>query len=88
MFNDVLSVEECGNLVREMAECVFPFVCAHGRVGMVPVVEIGGDDGCGFGVGLSEGGLGMKEGEQEDEGMEFVRAFRRWKGVGRVGNGR
>ena len=31
MFNDALSVGECQRLVSRLAECVFPFQCAHGR---------------------------------------------------------
>lgn len=43
MFNDVLSAEECGDLVRRLAECAFPFTCAHGRVSMVPLGGLGGE---------------------------------------------
>jgi DNA mismatch repair protein MLH3 len=41
MFNDELSMEECSDLVRRLCGCVFPFMCAHGRPSMIPLVDIG-----------------------------------------------
>lgn len=41
MFNDVLSKEQCEMLVRKLADCKFPFQCAHGRPSLVPLVDIG-----------------------------------------------
>ncbi|EFE31543.1 DNA mismatch repair protein (Mlh3), putative [Trichophyton benhamiae CBS 112371] len=41
MFNDVLSVSECQNLVSRLAKCAFPFQCAHGRPSMVPIISLG-----------------------------------------------
>ena len=41
MFNDPLTVEQCSELVRQLATCAFPFQCAHGRPSMVPVVHLG-----------------------------------------------
>ncbi|KAF1922046.1 hypothetical protein BDU57DRAFT_486555 [Ampelomyces quisqualis] len=40
MFNDELHLEECQNLVRKLAGCVFPFVCAHGRPSLVPLADV------------------------------------------------
>ncbi|TGO53381.1 hypothetical protein BOTNAR_0297g00140 [Botryotinia narcissicola] len=40
MFNDELGVDECRELVRRLANCKFPFMCAHGRVSMVPIGEL------------------------------------------------
>ncbi|OJJ41207.1 hypothetical protein ASPWEDRAFT_34705 [Aspergillus wentii DTO 134E9] len=40
MFNDVLTVDECQNLVTRLARCVFPFQCAHGRPSMVPILDM------------------------------------------------
>ncbi|ROT35168.1 hypothetical protein SODALDRAFT_329342 [Sodiomyces alkalinus F11] len=40
MFNDELSLEECGDLLRRLGCCVFPFQCAHGRPSMVPLVDM------------------------------------------------
>lgn len=40
MFNDVLSVSECQQLVSQLAQCVFPFQCAHGRPSMVPILDM------------------------------------------------
>ncbi|KAF2159808.1 hypothetical protein M409DRAFT_70840 [Zasmidium cellare ATCC 36951] len=45
MFNDALSKEECEALIEKVAKCAFPFVCAHGRVAMVPVLELGEEEG-------------------------------------------
>ncbi|KAL1302158.1 hypothetical protein AAFC00_002589 [Neodothiora populina] len=43
MFNDPLSMMECRELVRKLSGCAFPFICAHGRVSMVPIVYIDGE---------------------------------------------
>jgi DNA mismatch repair protein MLH3 len=44
MFNDDLERDECKELLRKMAECAFPFQCAHGRPSMVPLVSLGSID--------------------------------------------
>jgi len=36
MFNDQLTISECQTLIQRLAECAFPFQCAHGRPSMVP----------------------------------------------------
>lgn len=41
MFNDYLSKAQCQDLVLRLADCVFPFQCAHGRPSMVPLVDLG-----------------------------------------------
>lgn len=40
MFNDELTVEECGILIKRLALCAFPFQCAHGRPSMIPLVQL------------------------------------------------
>jgi len=40
MFNDQLEKRECEDLIKRLAECVFPFQCAHGRPTVVPLVRI------------------------------------------------
>ncbi|KAL4929543.1 putative DNA mismatch repair protein (Mlh3) [Aspergillus undulatus] len=69
MFNDVLSVAECRNLVQRLANCVFPFQCAHGRPSMVPLVDFRG--------GLDHHPDGY--GGSGSENMEFTEAFKRWQ---------
>ncbi|KAM0138771.1 hypothetical protein ACHAO1_003370 [Botrytis cinerea] len=41
MFNDELGADECRELVKRLANCKFPFMCAHGRVSMIPLGEVG-----------------------------------------------
>lgn len=41
MFNDSLSIDRCQDLVIRLANCVFPFQCAHGRPSMVPLLDLG-----------------------------------------------
>ncbi|KAI1741111.1 hypothetical protein F4680DRAFT_81182 [Xylaria scruposa] len=41
MFNDPLTQEECANLLKQLADCAFPFQCAHGRPSMAPLVDLG-----------------------------------------------
>ncbi|RIA92058.1 hypothetical protein C1645_766016 [Glomus cerebriforme] len=42
MFNDKLSLQQCEELIAKLAECDFPFQCAHGRPSMVPVLYLNG----------------------------------------------
>ncbi|KAH6639395.1 DNA mismatch repair protein [Boeremia exigua] len=65
MFNDELSLEECKVLVGKLADCVFPFMCAHGRPSMVPIADMGR-----FGSDFSRGD-GTKTG--------IVDAWKRWR---------
>lgn len=62
MFNDILTLEECKDLVRRLAACAFPFQCAHGRPSMVPLVDLGGA-GDTFGLGAErpepKGNMGL-----------------------------
>lgn len=39
-FGDELSKAQCESIVRNMAQCEFPFVCAHGRPSIVPLAVI------------------------------------------------
>jgi DNA mismatch repair protein MLH3 len=41
MFNDHLSIDQCKDLVLRLADCAFPFQCAHGRPSMAPLLELG-----------------------------------------------
>ncbi|CAO2658416.1 Nn.00g061390.m01.CDS01 [Neocucurbitaria sp. VM-36] len=80
MFNDQLSREECEGLVGRLAECVFPFMCAHGRPSMVPLVELGSIGESSAGV---VGGTGSGSGDgggAEREGSGFVEAWKAWRG--------
>lgn len=40
MFNDELSKEQCAVIISRLAECDFPFQCAHGRPSLVPLVDL------------------------------------------------
>lgn len=42
MFNDALYLQECKTLIDKLAKTRFPFICAHGRPSMVPLMETGG----------------------------------------------
>ncbi|RYP88197.1 hypothetical protein DL769_000295 [Monosporascus sp. CRB-8-3] len=65
MFNDKLSYGECVDLVRRLADCAFPFQCAHGRPSMVPLLDLG---------------RGPVDAIGEDKpGGSFGREFKRWK---------
>ncbi|KAK1825525.1 DNA mismatch repair protein [Friedmanniomyces endolithicus] len=66
MFNDVLSVAQCEDLLADLTRCSFPFICAHGRVSMVPLVRL-----CGDGPGWFS--------EPTSVSRSFTDAFRAWK---------
>ncbi|KAI7590665.1 hypothetical protein D0869_07782 [Hortaea werneckii] len=91
MFNDVLSRQECAKLMDELGRCAFPFMCAHGRVCMVPLMEVGGEEGARDGDGEGEWKREVGEGsgrrevrEDKTEGRGFVEAFKRFRGMGIV----
>ena len=65
MFNDILTKGQCKTLLGQLAQCAFPFNCAHGRPSLVPVIELGS---------WFEMGLGA-----EEELGGFGAAMRRWK---------
>ncbi|KAK4667497.1 DNA mismatch repair protein [Podospora pseudopauciseta] len=57
MFNDVLTKEQCFQLVQKLAACAFPFQCAHGRPSMVPLVHLGPSSSVGsFGMAREKNG--------------------------------
>ncbi|KAI1434991.1 hypothetical protein GGR50DRAFT_659718 [Xylaria sp. CBS 124048] len=64
MFNDPLSRKECADLVRRLADCAFPFQCAHGRPSMVPLGHIGDD-------------IPSALNERKPDGS-FMKAFKTW----------
>ncbi|KAH6646070.1 hypothetical protein BKA67DRAFT_525807 [Truncatella angustata] len=64
MFNDPLSLDECKDLLRRLADCAFPFQCAHGRPSMVPLVDMGDER--------------IYRNERPAKGT-FGKQFKRWK---------
>ncbi|KAK1139563.1 DNA mismatch repair protein [Aspergillus melleus] len=67
MFNDELTAGECQHLVNRLAQCVFPFQCAHGRPSMIPIVDmVDGLDG------------DEEQGEDPCE-LGLVEAFQNWQ---------
>jgi DNA mismatch repair protein MLH3 len=73
MFNDELSLDECKKLMRKLSECVFPFICAHGRPSMVPLVNLGSVEDAG------RGDIGSGNAKHDEKGG-FVGAWKGWKG--------
>jgi DNA mismatch repair protein MLH3 len=72
MFNDELSMQQCEDLLARLSRCVFPFMCAHGRPSMVPLVDLGhaGNEGLGLGFGTDAPKTAEKS---------FVDAWKQWK---------
>lgn len=62
MFNDVLTADQCTDLVRKLARCTLPFQCAHGRPSLTVMTNLGYLD---LGVG-------------QDSRIGFAEAFKRW----------
>jgi len=40
MFNDSLAKEQCQRLISQLSETIWPFMCAHGRPSVVPLMDI------------------------------------------------
>lgn len=75
MFNDVLSFRECEELMAKLAKCAFSFMCAHGRVSMVPIGIVGGDGESVFDD--RHGKLGLSKVVADE--TPFSEAFKGWK---------
>ncbi|KAF7544999.1 hypothetical protein G7046_g9658 [Stylonectria norvegica] len=41
MFNDLLTKDDCEQLLARLAKCAFPFQCAHGRPSVAPLIDLG-----------------------------------------------
>ena len=74
MFNDQLNLQDCRSLVHKLRDCVFPFMCAHGRPSMVPLIAVGAvmaqDD-------ASHPGKVFNKDMEIDRG--FTSAWKRWR---------
>jgi DNA mismatch repair protein MLH3 len=68
MFNDDLDLNMCRTLVQRLATCTFPFICAHGRPSLVPLVNVEREDQA-TAVGFDA---------SENIG-DFVKAWKVWK---------
>jgi DNA mismatch repair protein MLH3 len=69
MFNDVLDVTQCQNLIQEMGRCCFPFQCAHGRPSLTVLARL--DD-----IGeMSTSGAALDDGKED---VGYGDAFRSW----------
>jgi DNA mismatch repair protein MLH3 len=74
MFNDVLSLDECKALVKRLAQCIFPFQCAHGRPSMVVVGglgEVDAEDGRSLPSDAVHGNVEVQD--------NFAEAFENWQ---------
>jgi DNA mismatch repair protein MLH3 len=78
MFNDELSLDKCKDLMQRLSKCVFPFMCAHGRPSMVPLVGLGSVE--------SYNSVDVVSANGKDTGREghargnFVEAWKEWVG--------
>ena len=81
MFNDELTKEECRTLIQRLGNCAFPFQCAHGRPSMVPLVDLGSDEGASFKSGKQQRAFGSQKTVMgtRDEGERFGAAWRGWQ---------
>lgn len=40
MFGEPMSLQQCKNLIDALAKCQLPFVCAHGRPSIIPLIDM------------------------------------------------
>lgn len=66
MFNDILPTAECRDVVTKLGNCIFPFVCAHGRCGVVPVMDLESSS-CSSSLNNRVGGGEENEKEKEEK---------------------
>lgn len=69
MFNDELTIDQCKTILSRLAECAFPFQCAHGRPSMIPLVDLGALKE----QEVATSSFGWKETES------FGMSFKKWK---------
>lgn len=69
MFNDELSNDQCKALISRLANCAFPFQCAHGRPSMIPLLNLDSF--------TQESLLNQRAGLLQE--THFGVAFKRWK---------
>lgn len=75
MFNDALSIPECQRLVAQLAQCAFPFQCAHGRPSMVPILDMEVQDSSLLASeSLDSLGLGLEDADETSR-VGFAEAF-------------
>lgn len=43
MFNDPLTLPRCQDLIDELAQTDYPFMCAHGRQSISVIAKVGND---------------------------------------------
>ncbi|CAI7629463.1 unnamed protein product [Penicillium pancosmium] len=73
MFNDPLSIDECKTIVTRLAQCAFPFQCAHGRPSMIPLLDLRAQSE--YGHPASEADV-VPHDCFEDNALDFSAAFR------------
>lgn len=66
MFNDELSFDQCQSLVSRLADCAFPFQCAHGRPSMIPLVDVGTVD------------QGRRTATDAERSASFGKTYKKW----------
>ncbi|OQO02967.1 hypothetical protein B0A48_11250 [Cryoendolithus antarcticus] len=76
MFNDVLSVPECQELLDKLGRCAFPFMCAHGRVSMAPLVDTKDVAALMAGSGIGQSALPRTAAAKAES--PFVQTYTQW----------
>ena len=78
MFNDELTNDACQTLVSQLAICASPFLCAHGRVSMVPVITLNEGETA-LGQALAVQGQENEVSQSKHHEEAFVDAYMRWR---------
>ncbi|RJE23534.1 DNA mismatch repair protein [Aspergillus sclerotialis] len=82
MFNDILTLGECQSIITRLAQCVFPFQCAHGRPSMIPILDLRsvGKEGDNTPLELaSDSILFQSLGQNGEHDAGYVETFRSWR---------
>lgn len=82
MFNDILTLDECQSIISGLAECVFPFQCAHGRPSMIPILDLRsvGKEGDITPLELASDSIVFQSlGQTREHDAGFVEMFRSWR---------
>jgi DNA mismatch repair protein MLH3 len=64
-FNDALTMDECRALVKQVAQCAYPFQCAHGRPSMAPLLDLGNGRRADYWLPAEEVGMTLRNWTQD-----------------------
>ena len=70
MFGDELSLRQCKNLIDALAKCQLPFVCAHGRPSIIPLIDNSSH--------RDDSNAAVSSGNNKNDSNVYLEQYQRW----------